>query len=690
MDRIACKSENRSIRGWIVCGLLLVAVGAVFGQTLRHGFVNYDDKLYIVDNRANVGDGLTAQSIGWAMRTTHGSMWGPVTWISHLLDCQLYGFRPWGHHLTNVLLHGVTTLLLFRILWRMTGNLWPSALVAALFAIHPLHVETVAWVSERKGLLSGLFFLLTLGAYVRFVRRPFSWWNYLLVIAMFALSLMSKPAMVTLPFLLLLLDYWPLGRMTAAFWRRLIVEKLPLLAVAIAACVVAPLAQGKAVVPVDTLPIAPRITNALHSYIIYIEKFFWPENLAPVYFHSRTCPPMWQTVGAVAILLAISAGAVAWRRRWPWLFVGWFWFLGTLTPMLGLVQIGVHSMADRYTYVTQIGLYIIVAWGLASLAAAAPRRRLICASVSTVAVLALMATAYVQTSYWRDSKSLWTHEIDCYPRSEQAYNCLGGAMVDEGRIDKAVEYFKTALGIDRNDVEALVNLGNIAAGQKEYAKAADYLSRAVKLRPGYVSAMHNYALALASLGETEKAVEILRKALAIEPDSTTVNGSLGVVLARRGDLDAAVSCLRKALEGSPKDVDVHNNLGMALLEQGKVADALRCWQQAICLDPHDGFAVQQLAWVMATQREARFRNASEAVKLAEWAVQLTKGQEPTALGTLAAAYAEAGRFPEAVKWADRAIAVADAKKDAKTANTLREQREQYRKGKPFREETKGR
>ena len=556
-----CNSEKNAGIGWIVCGLLLLAVAVVFGQTLRHDFINYDDNAYLLENQKNVAGGLTASSVAWALTTHHSGMWGPVTWLSYLLDCQVYGLdHAWGYHLTNVLLHAATTLLLFWILRRMTGDVWPSALVAALFAIHPLHVESVAWVAERKGLLSGLFFILTLLAYVRYVRQPFSWANYLLMTAFFVLSLMSKPAAVTLPFLLLLLDYWPLGRIAVASgqWSvaserpstasnpqspasslqspapRLILEKLPLLVLSIAACAAAPFTQGKAVVSVSAIPIATRIANALIAYVSYLEKFFWPENLAAIYLHSGKFPSMQNVVGAAAILLAISIAAVVWRRKWPWLFVGWFWFLGTLVPMLGLVQLGSHSMADRYTYITQIGLYIAVAWSLAWLVAVRPRCLRPCAIVSAAAVLALMAAAWLQTSHWRDSKTLWTHVVSCYPENGLAYDYLGLAFLRDRQFDKAKACYLTAFDLDRNDIEATSRLGNISAKQGNFLEAADYFRRASKLKPDHVGLLNNLALALANCGKMDEAVEVFRKVFEIEPNA-----------AAQKNLDIAIAEQRK-------------------------------------------------------------------------------------------------------------------------------------------------
>jgi protein O-mannosyl-transferase len=684
-DKIVCKSENSAAKAWIVCGLLILAVIAVFAQTLRHDFVNYDDKLYLLENRSHVAEGLTASSIGWAFRTNHGSLWGPVTWLSHLLDCHIYGFHAWGHHLTNLLLHAATTIFLFLTLRRMTGNLWPSALAAALFAIHPSHVETVAWIAERKGLLGGLFFVLTLAEYVRFVQRPFAWGNYLLMIVAFVLGLMSKPVLVTLPFLLLLLDYWPLGRIAPGCSRRLILEKLPLFVLAAAACVVAPLTQGKAVASIACVPILQRIADALVAYVAYLGQFLWPTNLVPIYLRPNHCPPIWQTLGAAAILLLISTAAIGRRKPWPWFFVGWFWFIGTLVPMIGLVPIGAHMMADRYAYVTQIGLYMIVAWGLARLVVVWPRCRSACVGISTAGVLAFMAVAWLQTSHWRNSKTLWTHVQGCCPGESIAYTCFGAALLDEGHGDKAIEYCKIALAINPSDVEALALLGNVSAGQRKYSQAADYLGRAVELDPRHVRAMHNYALALVNLGRTETAVEVLQNALAIEPDSVLVNNSLGSILANRHELDAATACFEKVLADDRTNIDAHNNLGMVLRDQGRIGAAMTHWREVIRLDPRNGLAVQRLAWAMSTYPDARIRNAREAVELAEWGVRLSEGREPIPLGTLAAAYAEAGRFSDAVNCADRAVAVADAKRQTDVAKSLRRQREEYRKDKPHRD-----
>lgn len=680
-----CNSTRSSTAAWIVGGLLVAAVIAVFGQTLQHGFVNYDDKLYLLENQENVAGGLNSHSVAWAFRTAHGSLWGPLTWLSHLTDCHIYGMQSWGHHLTNVLLHCLTTVLLFWTIWRMTGDLWPSALTAALFAVHPLHVETVAWIAERKGLLGGLFFVATLAAYLRFVRKPFSWANYLLVIALFVMGLLSKPVGVTLPFLLLLLDYWPLGRMTSGLSRRLIVEKLPLVVFSAAACVAAPLTQGASVASLAEVTVGHRISSSVIAYVAYIEQFVWPVRLAPLYARDSHCPPIWQTLAAATVLLAISAAAVFGRKRASWFFVGWFWFFGTLVPMIGLVPLRNHYMADRYSYVTQIGLYVIVAWALARLVVAWPSMRTLCASVATAAILMLAAVAWLQTTHWRNTKALWTHVRQCYPQATVAIDGLAMAAFDEGRLDEARLCFQAALDADPNDVIALAQLGNIAATRGKYAEAANYLGRAVRAAPSHIPALHNYALVLLRLGKEPEALAVLRKALCEKPDSTIINNSLGSLLAARGELDAAASCFRRSLATDARNNEARNNLGMVLQDQGRISEAMAIWQETVRLDPHDTFAVGHLAWAMATGRDAKVRNAAVAIELARWEVQLTKGSEPTALRTLAAAYAEAGRFSDALKCADRAIVIAEARHETDAVRTLRDQREGYRQGKPHRE-----
>jgi protein O-mannosyl-transferase len=558
-------SQRRTVLA--VCGLLLLAVWIVFAQTIDYGFVNYDDEMNLCDNPA-IGQGLSAEGIRWAWTTTHGSQWAPMTWMSYLADYQVYGLKPGGFHLTNVLLHSATTVLLFLVLRRMTGQLWPSAFVAAVFAVHPLHVETVAWLAERKGLLSGLFFVLTLGAYVEYVRRRSfrgRRFAYLAMLLFFALGLMSKPVLVTLPFVLLLLDYWPLGRASqqggadilvcqkrhvlpgrqeclphqSSLWR-LVVEKVPLLLLAAASCAISPWAQGKAVIALEKIPLSARVGNALVSYVDYLGEMFWPANLAVFYPHPLDALPAWKPIAALLILLGITAAVlVRWRRN-PYLPVGWLWYVGMLVPAIGLVQIGVHAMADRYMYLPQIGLCLAVAWAVRDVARSWPHRCLTCGTLASLAIIALTACAAQQTANWRDSESLWTHAIACTPPNSLANSNLAGELVKQKRFAEAVRFYEAALRVDPNDTVSHHDLGNALMGQGKrqqdlrcYRAAAAHYQEALKRRPDDVDTRSNLGNALARLGRLDESIAQYEAALKISPDRDDIRHNRDLVLAIR-------------------------------------------------------------------------------------------------------------------------------------------------------------
>jgi tetratricopeptide (TPR) repeat protein len=717
-----------------VCGLLLLIVAIVFGRTVQYDFVNFDDDAYVYEN-PHVTHGLTRETAAWSLTTFRGCNWHPLTWLSHATDCQLYGTQnAGGHHLTNVVLHAAVAILLLLVLWQMTGNLWPSALVAAVFAVHPLRVESVAWVAERKDLLSGLFFMLTLAAYLHYVRHPFSWARYLLVAAVFTLGLMAKPMLVTLPLVLLLLDYWPLGRFSitrgdkplaashllpaVSAWR-LIAEKVPLLMLAGVSCVVTSLAQSRAIVPVDIVPIASRIANALVSYVAYIGQFFYPTGLAVFYPYPEDGLPVWKIVVAAAVLGGISVAALLAWRRLPYLFVGWFWYVGMLVPVIGLVQVGSQAMADRYTYLPQIGLCIALAWGAANVAIGWPYRRLAYSVGSVLLVVALMACTWRQTAFWRNSETLWTRASECTPRNALVDHNLGMALAGRNELDAAARYYRRALETKPDYALAHNNLAKVLERQGRKDEAIVEYGKAIESDPGYADAYNslgvvladrgrldaaiaqfiealaikpddalthnNLAKALERQGRKDEAIVEYGKAIALDPDYATAQNDLGVILASRGQLDAAIALFRKALELKSDSAKIHVNLGTALSEKGAIRDAMAHWREAIRLQPGNLLAVNQLAWTMATRPEASVRNGKEAAELAQWAVRLSREQEPVPLGTLAAAYAEAGRFSDAVKTADRAISLAAARGDAATADALRRQSQFYRTGSPYHE-----
>ncbi len=690
-----------------ICALLVLAVALVFGQTLGHDFLNYDDNWCVYENPM-VLMGLTENGFLWSLTGTgEGCMWGPVTWWSHMLDCQLYGLNPRGHHLTNVLLHCLTTIALFLVLRRMTGNLWPSAMAAALFAVHPLHVESVAWIAERKGLLGGLFFVLTLGAYVRYVQRPFSKGNYFAILLFFTLGLMSKPVLVTLPFLMLLLDYWPLKRLgyfktavtaenicddkadaaiphSRSFPWQLLIEKIPLFLLSAIACIMAPMTQENAVASLQQMPASARIGNALVSYVLYIKNFFYPAGLAVFYPHPGTSLTTLVILASLVFLLVVSAAAVIWRRRCPYFFVGWFWYLGTLVPMIGLVQLGSHAMADRYTYITQIGLYIAVVWGVAGIASSwhFPRWLVGAAGASIIVILALCA--WLQTAYWVDSESLWKRDLDCTNAGTISICSFAQALEKKGKLDLAASVFSEAVKAFPDDADIRNEFGNLLMKQKQYDKAVDQFNKSLQIKLSQ-HPYYNLGLLYLAQNKPKEALAYFQKAVEIKPNYLQARNNIACLLVDLGKIDDAIAQFRIVLEINPSDTDARNNLGKVLYRIGKYAEAVEQWRFAIQLNPNHVGVVHQLAWAMATCPDESIRNAKDALFLAGWAVQLSREKDPTALATLAAAQAESQQFPEAVASAEKALALASALKMPDQEKNIREQLECYKARKPFRE-----
>ena len=627
---------------WLVSGVcifLAAIIWVVFGQTLGHEFVNFDDNDYVYEN-PTVTRGLSLKGVEWAFTHIVEFNWHPLTIMSHMLDCRLYGLNAGGHHLTNILLHTATAILLFLVLRRMTGFLWRSAFVAAVFAVHPLRVESVAWVSERKDVLSGLFFMLTLWAYARYVRHPFSLGRYLSVMFLFALGLLSKPMVVTLPFVLLLLDYWPLNRFApltlapavtgngdsmknhSVPWR-LILEKIPLLVLAGAACVATMVAQKDIII---SAPLALRIGNAMVSYVVYLCMMLCPVGLAVLYPYPEDGLPGWEITLAVMLLAGISCGVFLRRQKEPYLLIGWLWYLEMLIPAIGLVQSGLRAYADRYTYLPQIGLYLLLTWAVADLCAGWRYRRVVLGGGATIILVALIFCARVQTSYWRNSESLWTHTLACTSDNYIVHNSLGYTLLQKGNVDEAIAHFQ----------------------------------KAVQIKPGYVEAYYNAGNALLQKGNVDEAITYYQKALQIIPDYTKACYNLGNALLQKGNVDEAIVYYQKALENHPDYAEAHNNLGNALLKQGRVNEAVTHYQKALQINPDSPDVLNNLAWLLATCPDAHIRDGVQAVKYAERACELTHYGVTVLVGTLAAAYAEAGRFDDALAAAQKACALASA------------------------------
>ncbi len=548
-------------RSLIVCLLLSGSVAAVYGQTLQFEFVRWDDPPYIYEN-PHVRGGLTRHGLVWAFTSSHAANWHPLTWASHMLDCDRFGLRPGGHHAGNVLLHILNTLLLFGVLRSMTAAVWRSALVAALFGLHPLHVESVAWVAERKDVLCTCFGLLALGAYVSYARRP-SVGRYLPVFLLFAASLASKAMFVTLPFALLLLDVWPLRRIESRVGgnaqrptaRRvaplaLILEKIPLLALSVASSLVTYIVQRNfgASEPTQWISESTRAANAVISYVRYLYKMIWPTDLSALYHHPNlpggTPWAAWQVAGAAGVLLVLTALVVMARRRF--LLVGWLWYLGTLVPVIGLIQVGHQAMADRYTYVPLIGVFVAVSWGVGELAAT-PRRRGVAIFAAALILAASAVCATAQARHWRRSEDLFSHGLAVEPRNPVMHFNLGQIRRGQSRDDEAINHFEQSLRVRPRDPAALINLAGLLVQKQRVEEGIERYRRALEMDPRSFLGHYNIAFALASSGKHEKAIGHYRMALRIRPDNALAHANLGEALESVGSLDDAIQHYRSAL-----------------------------------------------------------------------------------------------------------------------------------------------
>ena len=598
--------------GRLDCALgfgLIAAVSLVFCRAVQCEFITLDDPVYITENR-HVRAGLTLSGAAWAFTTTnHGCNWHPLTSLSHMVDCAFFGLNPAGHHAVSVGLHAGNTLLLFLVLRQMTGARWRAALTALLFGLHPLRVESVVWASERKDVLSGLFFMLTVLAYLQYVRSP-GRLRYGAVCAALALGLMAKPILVTLPCVLLLLDYWPLGRLAQGGavqnpWRRvrtLVWEKAPLFALAAASGVATIAIQhsGGALRTVGAIAMPWRLANALVAYVGYIGKTFWPTRLAAYYPHPGSGLPMWQVLAATAVLGGVTALVVRYGRRRKYLVTGWFWYLIVLLPVIGLVQAGSQAMADRYTYLSQMGLLIMVIWGGAELAGPSTYRRAVAWSMAGAGVLALSVLTWFQVGHWRNSRTLFRHALAVTSDNAVAHNCLGIALADEGRLEEGMRHYREALRIRPGYSEAMGNLGAAFAQQGRPEEAASLLGKAVAIDPHFVKARHNLGLALLDLGRTEEAGRQLATVVAARPADPDAHNNLGTALARSGDMRGAIAAYGRAVALDPSLASAYLNLGKALREQGAFAQAVEMYAAAVRLNPNHASAHYNLGALLAT------------------------------------------------------------------------------------------
>lgn len=765
----------------VLAGLVI----AVYGQMARglvpflpgpqFDFILLDDGDYIFANRF-VKRGLSMEGLRWAFLSYHSANWHPLTWLSLMLDVQLFGLDGGGFHLVNAGWHLANVLLLFVWLRRITQQFFLSAVVAAFWAVHPLHVESVAWVSERKDVLSTFFALLTLLAFEWYARRGGTW-RYLSALAAFGLSMLSKQMWVTLPCLLLLLDYWPMCRTplneataTARYaiqtWKRIAWEKAPFFLLTIVMSTVIFVIQRKsgAVSDFENVSLPYRFLNALVSYSIYLYKTIWPTELGVLYPLGSVHFSIWTRVGSGLLLATISVVTVLLRKSQPWLIVGWLWYLGTLVPVIGVVQVGSQAWADRYAYVPHIGLFIMMVWGVAYAVRSLQARlklqesarritRYLVVACTAAALLAMTVAAHRQTSYWEDSEHLFTRTIEVTQQNYVIATCLGSSLVARNRLQEAKVYLKMALDIDPNGVQALdlcAMANHHYGGDPEESKRL--LERAIKVDPKHAKAKADYAMILIDGNEVDKAMKLLDEALELDPtmvwaltvkaigfalvgkfdeahecfeqgieldpsDITLLNarGDLysgqgetqqakacyehildispdddethvdyGTILAQLGDIDGALRHFRLAVKGSPQLAEAHYKLAKALGAKGQTGEAIVEFEEAIKLRPSSAEQLNDLAWLLATENAAHYRNGAKAVKYAELACKMTKREDPTMLDTLAAAYAEAGRWDEANKTAEETIALAEKSGQKEMAASVNERATLYKSRQPYR------
>ena len=713
----------------------------VYGRVAGFDFINFDDNVYVYEN-PHVLSGLTAEGVKWALTAMHSATWQPITWISYMLDVSVHGPEPSGFHVTNLLLHLANVALLLLALRKITGDSWRSLFVAAVFALHPLQVEPVTWIASRKDLLSTFFAMITLLSYAHYVKRP-SIARYVPLFVAFALSLMSKQMLVTLPFVLLLLDYWPLRRSssgtsdTTASPRTvlpMVLEKLPLVALSLAGGTMAYLAhaRGQTIAAAGTVPFSSRVGTAFLSYGSYLRKSIWPDDLAIYYAHPGKALSISAAVAAGLLLVAFSL-FVVWRaNRHRYLFVGWFWFVGTLVPVIGLVQVGGHSMADRFMYFPIIGLAVLLAWGMPDIAARLGLGRVMPPVLGGVWLIALCVCAWFQVGHWRDSVSIYEHAIDVSAKSFVVHSNLAGALeansqepgvgaVEAKRLMvDAVEQHELAL--ERRDNAQLrynlaVTIARLARTDPDPAlvqRAEKHFRKALQYDPGHAEAHHDLGILLYGAGKLDEALGHYLETVRLDPDHASAHNSLGLAYARKARWQDAIRHYEESLRIAPEFPDTHLNLGTALSRVGRLDEAIEELRESIRLDASSAGANYELAvaldrqgdldqavlfyartinlrsgwlepalrlvWLLAADGDTSYRNPNAAIQIAVYGCRWSDNRDPRALDALGAAYASAGRFEEAVDAAERGIDLARGLGDPGMANAIEGRLANYREG----------
>jgi tetratricopeptide (TPR) repeat protein len=678
----------------ISAGLVLLILAAF--EPLRHNdFISYDDDFYVTSNRY-IQSGITRESVAWAFTTGHQANWHPLTWLSHMLDIELFGLNPLGHHLHNLLLHTVSTVLLFWLLHNMTGAVWRSAFVAMAFGIHPLRVESVAWAAERKDVLCALFWMLTIAAYLYYAKRG-GINRYLLVVLCFGLGLMAKPMIITLPIVLLILDFWPLGRIRksadkkqrygyrpASVWG-LAAEKIPLFILTFASCIVTYLVQQhKGSVDSNSLS-THHITNALVSYVGYLGKIFWPVNLAVLYPYSDNGFAWWQPI-VFFLVLAVWSGFVIVRfHKQPYLAAGWFWYMVTLVPVIGLVQAGIQAMADRYTYLPSIGIFIILAWSVVEFSAKWRYQKILMGILSGLAAIAMVVGTRTQLTYWKDSITLFKHTLAVTHDNYMIHHNLGWILTKQNKFDEAVEQFNKTLQIQPDFPEANISLAAILIIRNQFDKAMALLQTALKMKPDDAAIHFNMGLIFEARQKFDEAIHAYGQAVRLDRNNSDAFNHLGGLKREKGLLDEAAECFRQSIRIAPAHAEAHYNLAVVLQMQGRIEEAVGCYRQTLQLEPNFIMALNNLAWTLSTSPDSKIQKPAEAVQLARKACELTSLKNFSTLDTLAVAYAAAGRFKEAVETAQKAIDLANAAGQTDLASRIEQRLKLYQAAKPYSE-----
>ncbi len=675
------KNQQRAV---LTVMVLILGTVLLYWPVHSFDFINWDDGLYVLNNE-HINHGFSWLGLRWCFQIGYAGYWHPLTWISHMVDCELFGLHPGPPHMENVLLHAVNSALLFLVLKRLTHTFWRSAMVAALFAWHPLRVESVAWIAERKDVLSALFWMLALWSYVLYVEK-LSFANsktyYLLTLGFFALGLMAKPMIVTLPCVLLLLDWWPLGRFGPEAPRpysRVIVEKLPFVLLAGAASILTVVAQkqGGAVASLKFIPLEARVLNCLVSYLRYVEKLFWSSDLSVIYPFAFKLPLLEVVLAAIFLVGVTAASSFFWKRQ-PYLLVGWLWYLGVLFPVSGLVQAGAQSMADRFSYFPSVGIFIIICWTANDLTRRWPKHSAFLTVIGAVALTVCGIQTAFQVRYWRNSGTLFSHSLAIDPDNYIAHSCYGCYLRDLGQLEPARVECQRAIDISPIYMVGYTFLSGVLEMQGKKDEAMTVLRDALKIRPDFSGARCDLARLLFEKNQFPEAEAELQKGLELDPTDAGLHLYLGHSLAGEGKYEPAERQFAESARLDPQDATAHFQWALAFAAEHKFGEAIAQYRAALRVKPDFANALNNLAWLLSSSPDAELRNGSEAVQLASRACAMTQTSDAIKIETLANACAEAGRFEEAVSWAQRASEVALAHGQTNVAQQNLELQQLYR------------